>query len=133
MVIHEYTLPRRNPMVIGLCVALWLGAFAMRLAAADPPVPETALVVDPATVPETPPELPAKPNEQERRVKVTAGLAALAGITITGIVLAAVIVIWGGRLRRLVREPLTATGRQDPFWFLRPKKSVPTETTESES
>ena len=113
----------------GLCLALCCVAMGSELLAQDVPRPDTTLVVDPEAA--TSPTV--KPDEKERRAKATAGVAALAGITILGVVFAAVIIIWGARLRRLVREPLPATGRQDPFWFLRPDKSSPTETTESDS
>lgn len=119
-----------------LWLLLGLLAFVPVLAADEPlppPQPDTTLVVDhePVADPAVPP--PVKPDDKERRVKLTAGLAALAGITILGIVLGAVIIIWAGRLRRMVREPLPATGKQDPFWFLRPSKSLPTDTNETDS
>lgn len=131
MVIQQSTPTQQTPMIVGLFVACWLLTLTLPLRAADPPMPDTTLVVDPATAPETTPEPLVKPDEQERRVKLTAGLAALAGIAILGIVLAAVIIIWAGRLRRLVREPTTPTGKQDPFWFLRPGKLPPLTSTEN--
>jgi len=106
-------------------LGLVLGWFAIApvLGGDEVPRPDTTLVVDPELTPEPAVPSPVKPDEKERRVKLTAGLAALAGITILGVVLGAVIIIWAGRLRRMVREPLEATGKQDPFWFLRPTKS----------
>lgn len=104
------------------------------LTAAQVPETDKSLVVDPA--PEVAPgsKPPLKPDEKERRIKVTAGLAALAGILIIGVVLGAIIIIWAGRLRRMVREPIPPTGRQDPFWFLRPQKTrLPQETDEMDT
>lgn len=74
----------------------------------------------------------SEPDKKERRVKATAGLMAVAGIAIVGIAFAAIIILWAGRLRRLVREPSRATGRQDPFWFLRPEKTLPMPQKEEE-
>jgi hypothetical protein len=115
--------PRRMWSIAGLSLAMWFSTAGLGLLAQEQPVPDTTLVVDPEHQPGTAPDAPTKPDEKERRVKLTAGLAALAGIAIVGIVFAAVILIWGARLRRIVREPLEATGKQDPFWFLRPSKS----------
>lgn len=119
------TSTRRGTMLI--VIALWccLGRHAD---AADPVLPDNTLVAETET------ERPTKPDEKERRVKLTAGLAALAGITIIGIVFGAMIIIWAGRLRRMAREPVSATGRQDPFWFLRPEKiTLPNEAMESDT
>ncbi len=123
---------KHSPMtIVRLPSAMLLGLFALtfsllvdRIHAADVPVPDTTLVADPDSDPATDGKNPTRPDEQEKRIKVTAGLAALAGILIVGVVLGAVIIIWAGRLRRIVREPIPATGRQDPFWFLRPEKTI---------
>ncbi len=113
-----------------LLIGLFVGGFAglsLDVDADDAVGPQTPQIAEPETEPKT----PTKPDEKERRIKLTAGLAALAGIAIVGIVLAAIIIIWAGRLRRIVREPTSSTGRQDPFWFLRPEKIVlPQDTDE---
>lgn len=67
------------------------------------------------------------PVHKERQARVTAGLAAVAGIAIVGVGLGAGIMLWGARLRRRNRQPLAPTGRQDAFWFLRPSKAVPSD------
>ncbi len=104
------------------------------LTAAQVSETDKSLVVDPAPDAAPGSKPPLKPDEKERRIKLTAGLAALAGIAILGIVFAAIIIIWAGRLRRMVREPIPPTGRQDPFWFLRPEKTVlPKETDEMDT
>jgi len=120
----QLTRPRRRwAIIFGLFVLAVFGHMD-RIHAAEVPVPDTTLVVDPEAIPATDGKNPIKPDEKERRIKLTAGLAALAGILIVGVVLSAIIIIWAGRLRRLVREPIPATGRQDPFWFLRPEKTL---------
>jgi len=65
------------------------------------------------------------PYHKEKQARVTAGLAAVAGIAIVGVGLGAGVMLWGARLRRLNRQPLAPTGRQDAFWFLRPPKPQP--------
>ncbi len=62
----------------------------------------------------------AEQREKERHV--LAGMAAITGIVIVGVALIALIVLWGGRLRRMNREPLPSTNVQNEFWFLRPPK-----------
>jgi hypothetical protein len=85
----------------------------------DPPTPTpadaTAAPVDPVPLGET-------PLEREKRRKALAGLAAVAGIAIVGIGLVAVIILWGGRLRRINREPLPDAKPRNEFWFLQPPK-----------
>lgn len=125
------TMPRRRWAIIFGLFVLAVCGFIVPVHAAEVPVPDTTLVVDPEPTPTTDGKNPIKPDEKERRIKLTAGLAALAGILIVGVVLGAIIIIWAGRLRRLVREPIPATGRQDPFWFLRPEKTrLPRNTDE---
>jgi hypothetical protein len=63
------------------------------------------------------------PLEIARKQKAYAGLAALAGIAIVGVCLGALTILWAGRLRRQLRQPLpegTASARE--FWFLKPPK-----------
>lgn len=132
-------LRRRSLFVVGFWIAFLFGV-VVSTDAAQVPETDKSLIVEPA--PEAVPEVdsPPSPNpdEKERRIKFTAGLAALAGIIILGVVLGAIIIIWAGRLRRIVREPTPTTGRQDPFWFLRPDKTLlspdtdETDTTPSE-
>lgn len=70
------------------------------------------------------PNLPANPNRvNEKHVKAYAGLAALAGIVIVGVAMAGLIVLWAGRLRRQLRQPLPDADLPDrDFWFLKPPK-----------
>lgn len=129
-------LKRSSPVsltVTALLLVMWVLITATGTVAQERPEQDMSLVVDPEPPAETTPQPLARPDEKERRVKTAAGMAALAGIVIVGIVLGAVIIIWAGRLRRMIREPLPPTGKQDPFWFLRPSKTSPPETTETDS
>ncbi len=93
---------------------LWQGAIPAR--AADPHFSSSKPDDEPATVPG-----PNRPTERQK--KAYSGLAALVGIVIAGLALAALIILWAGRLRRQLRRPLPnadAPGRD--FWFLKPPK-----------
>lgn len=76
----------------------------------------------------TPP--PANPNRPtEKQIKAYSGLAALAGIVIAGLSLAAFIILWAGRLRRQIRRPLPGTEAPvRDFWFLKPPKPLVTDS-----
>lgn len=82
-------------------------------------------------------ETPASPNaaqaaddeelsEKERETRITAGLAAVAGIATVGIGLIAVTLIWGARLRRQNRLGLPTASPPSENWFLkRPRPEAP--------
>lgn len=81
--------------------------------------PEAAVVkqADEAS-PAVPPNRPT-----EKQIKAFSGLAALAGIVIAGLGLGAVIILWAGRLRRQLRQPLPESDAANrDFWFLKPPK-----------
>ena len=66
----------------------------------------------------------------EKQIKAYSGLAALAGIIICGLALAALIILWAGRLRRQIRRPLPNGERSErDFWFLKPPKPTVTESS----
>lgn len=68
----------------------------------------------------------AELSEKERETRITAGLAAVAGIATVGIGLIAVTLIWGARLRRQNREVLPAASPPSENWFLkRPRPESP--------
>ena len=74
-----------------------------------------------------PPANPSRPTEKQ--IKAYSGLAALAGIVITGLSLAAFIILWAGRLRRQIRRPLPGTeAPARDFWFLKPPKPLVTDS-----
>jgi hypothetical protein len=67
---------------------------------------------------------PVDERTAEKRRQAMAGLMAVSGILITGVMFLAVVVIWGARLRRLARRELpTQTTLQNDLWFLKPPKS----------
>lgn len=75
-----------------------------------------------------PAKIPTRPTEKQ--IKAYSGLAALAGIVIAGLALAALTILWAGRLRRQLRRPLPecdASGRD--FWFLKPPKPTVTQSS----
>lgn len=83
--------------------------------------PETAAAVNEA--------VPAK-RVTEKQIKAYSGLAALAGIVIVGLALAALIVLWAGRLRRQIRRPARDRGLPErDFWFLKPPKPTVTQSS----
>ena len=69
----------------------------------------------------SPAPVPIRPTERQK--KAYSGLAALVGIVIAGLALAALTILWGGRLRRQLRRPLPdADVPTRDFWFLKPPK-----------
>lgn len=58
-------------------------------------------------------------SEKERETRITAGLAAVAGIATVGIGLIAVTLIWGARLRRQNRMGLPTASAPAENWFLK--------------
>ena len=44
-----------------------------------------------------------------------------AGIIFGGVILLALVVMWGNRTRRLARSPLPRVAKRDELWFLKPK------------
>jgi hypothetical protein len=65
-------------------------------------------------------------SEKERETRITAGLAAVAGIATVGIGLIAVTLIWGARLRRQNRMGLPTAPPPAENWFLkRPRSDSP--------
>ena len=69
---------------------------------------------------------PSEDRTAEKRRKAMAGLMALAGILIGGVMFLAVVIIWGARLRRMARRQLPPqTTLQNDLWFLKPSKSAP--------
>ena len=76
----------------------------------------------------SPAKIPVRATEKQ--IKAYSGLAALVGIIIAGLALAALIILWAGRLRRQLRKPLPecdVPGRD--FWFLKPPKPTVTQSS----
>ncbi len=120
-----------------ILVGLFLGSLgAIDRAWAEAPVAEQASsttgpaavvnAADPA-VPQDPAAL-LDPAEQAKRRRAYAGLMALVGIALAGVLLALGTVVWGRRLRRLNRKPLPSAELKQDLWFLRPEKPAVGET-----
>lgn len=70
------------------------------------------------------PEQPTVADEQQRREGTfTAGVLLLIGVTAVGLLLIAAAILWGAKVRRLVRRPQARSAKQDELWYLR--KSPP--------
>lgn len=64
--------------------------------------------------------------ERQRRERVvTGGMLLLAGIAAAGAALVGLVVLWGVRVRRVLRRPLPEQSARDNLWYLRPKKETP--------
>lgn len=55
----------------------------------------------------------------------TVAVLLLAGIAAIGVATIGMIVIWGFRVRRTIREPLPKTAKPDELWYLRSKAGLP--------
>lgn len=96
----------------------------LRTLCADEPLPARKAVssaVDSSEVEE--PRGKLTPEQIEKRQKAYIGLLALTGIVIVGLALLALILLWGGRLRRQLRKSDPEIETLDrSFWFLKPPK-----------
>lgn len=94
---------------------LLAGGNASSLRADEAPVAERPAAQAPLTDDE---------READKQQRATAGLMALCGILIGGLMFLALVMIWGARLRRLARRELPAQKTlQNDLWFLKPPKS----------
>lgn len=81
---------------------------------------------DKATDP--PSETPTDPIDVRRKEGMaTVAVLLLAGIAAIGVATIGIIVIWGFRVRRTIREPLPKTAKPDELWYLRSKAGLPRE------
>lgn len=53
------------------------------------------------------------------------GILLLVLTGVIGLTLFVLLLMWGHRIRTMVRQPLPAQSRQDEFWYLRPDKQLP--------
>lgn len=81
----------------------------------------TAESVSTETVASPVPEV-LSPEEKEKRRKAQAALSAVAGIVVLGVAGLAAILIWGKRLRRILRNSPGPKPLKNEFWFLKPEK-----------
>lgn len=76
-----------------------------------------------ATEPESTVAPVADAREEEKQRRAMAGLLALCGILIGGLMFVVLVMVWGARLRRLARRELPAQKTlQNELWFLKPPK-----------
>lgn len=65
-------------------------------------------------------------QERQRRERVvTGGMLLVAGIAAAGAALLGLVVLWGVRVRRILRQPLPEQSARDEFWYLKSKKETP--------
>ena len=92
---------------------------AAPLHAAEPPPAAAAVNADTAEV-----AVPVDDREAEKQRRAMAGLLALCGIVIGGLMFLVLVMVWGARLRRLARRELPAQKTlQNELWFLKPPKT----------
>jgi hypothetical protein len=58
-------------------------------------------------------------EQQEKRRKALAAAYVLGGVAFVGSMLCLLVMIWGRRVRRIVRTPTPAQQLPDEFWYLR--------------
>lgn len=105
----------------------WLWLLVLIFGTVDRGFAEDQPVAEPVAlaVPEHPVgDEAAVAEARERKRKAYAGLLALLGIALTGVGLAAMVLLWGARLRRVNRQPLPAADLKDELWFLRAGKGA---------
>jgi hypothetical protein len=100
--------------------------------AQDAPKPEKTFVsinADETTDAKTHSGANSSTKKSERRKRASAAFAALGAISIIGLCVIAWIMVWGQRLRRLIRgeAPVQRT-LGDDFWFLKPPKPTASES-----
>lgn len=104
------TIVRRATLAACVLAAVVCGTAAL---GADSDVAKSKNVAKPANG--------EKPQDESKQA-ATIGFLLLAVITFTGLTLVALVVVWGHRVRRVVRGPLPAQSARDEFWYLRPPK-----------
>lgn len=72
----------------------------------------------------------ADPPEESHRKEgiVTAAVFLLGGVAAIGASLIGMVVLWGFRVRRTIRQPLPKTAKPDELWYLRAKAGLPPES-----
>ena len=108
-----------------------VSAFHSNRAVADEPTSSND-VTSPAaaTQPGEAPFTELTPEQLEKRKRAYIGLVAVAGIVIIGVALAALTILWAGRLRRQLRQTDPACAPLDrSFWFLKPPKRLVTRSS----
>ncbi len=105
-------------------IALVCGVMAIQSAGlvAEPP---TAREASPLTSAAPPVDEPVKltPQQIEKKRRAALLMLAITGTAIAGLSLAALAILWAGRLRRQLRQPnVRGASTERPFWFLKPSR-----------
>jgi hypothetical protein len=114
---------------------LWLATTGSSGIAAGQDTPEKA---DPPAVRQPAEFIPPTATDPLLKKKaVWLAFAMWAGIAFGGVILLALVVMWGNRTRRLARSPLPPIAKRDELWFLKPKPyagdAEPTPPADSDS
>ncbi len=96
---------RLQAMLLGMTLV-----FTGRAVPADPPRSDLIQTETPVAH-----DHDREPGAQER---VAAGVLLLAGLIVLGLTLMAITVVWGARLRRIVRRPVEPSSKPDELWYL---------------
>lgn len=99
-----------------LTTAATLGVAVGQEAPANPDPPEVQEPVE--SIP------PTATDPLLKKKAVWLAFAMWAGIIFGGVILLALVVMWGNRTRRLARSPLPPIAKRDELWFLKPKPSA---------
>jgi len=62
------------------------------------------------------------PRSDAKKTRVLAGVVALVGIACVGMMLILLAILWGHRVRRIIRRQPSKPTATDEFWYLRPKR-----------
>ena len=61
-------------------------------------------------------------DQKQKERDVSIGFSLLFLIGMTAVTLAVMVVLWGFHMRRVARKRVSRPTREDPLWFLKPKK-----------
>ncbi len=126
MMIAEY--PCLAGKSLPLCIVLAINVAemsfpaAMAVAAQTSQVGEFRVVQD--NVEPNPFRAAEQTNRPSRKHAAMAGLLILVGVASAGLMLLALVVIWGRRVRRMTRKTLPKHSQVDDLWYLRPSKQT---------
>lgn len=100
-----------------LCLSLFAGESPETTTESIVPAEEPQPVTGPQTTTNN------EAREEEKQRKAMAGLLALCGILIGGLMFVVFVMVWGARLRRMARRELPPqTTLHNEHWYLKPPK-----------
>ena len=106
-------------LLVIIVVAMWAASIAPAQDEADSGNPTQGRVVQGGTATDPTPVVDEDVERQRRQNLASVLTILLAGIGITGVMLIAATIIWGAKLRRIVRLPETGPTQQDELWYLK--------------